>query len=237
MQGNAKFVFKIIALTLLLIITLSFASCSAFFADTSTDNGDTSTEPQTSTGGCELLPPSIYEYYPIYEQGKNSFIKLEVNKILDGVYKGGEYGSTNCILVECTVLQDYYNVFNSGVTVTIPVYVGYGKSINDNIEFVNQCDYLYAHTQNNYNYFSSIETRERVEAPNLISVGALAYYSIIPIVDGKVDLAMLDNYLTTYPSYLHYTDIRDFEKLIYDGMSDEDLSQSILEIYNYNINS
>lgn len=233
MQGNAKFVFKIIALTLLLIITLSFASCSAFFTDTSTNNGDTGTEPQPSTGEIEQLP-SIYEYYQIYEQGKNSFIKLEVNKILDGVYKGGQYSSKNCILVECTALQDYYNVFNSGITVTIPVYVAYGKNINDTIEFVNQCDYLYAYTQNNHNDFRSVETREQVEAPNLISVGSISYYSIIPIVDGKVDLAMLDNYLTTYPSYLHYTDIRDFEKLIYDGMSDEDLSQSILEIYNYN---
>lgn len=167
----------------------------------------------------------------LYMRGEsNVFLKLKVNRIYDGLYTGGEYSDelysgVTCVLLECSVVEDYYNLLSNDEIVTIPIYLSTFYNEEDIKAFVSKCDYLCVYGSTICAPILSGEGEE-VEVTNPISVTSLDNYSVVPIINGKVDLDALDSLLSG-STYLKHNRIEHFDQMIVNGMNEEELAESI----------
>lgn len=228
MKNNQKQFSKSISIILCLILLLAtMISCGAGSQENA--NNDTEELPQTD---CVETYPTVYEYYSLDRKGEEAFAKLSVNKIYDGEYKGGIYSDTRCVLVECTVIQDYYNRFERECIINIPIYLNQDDTRADVERFLEQCDNIYVYVLDYCDQVYSITNNETVNLTNVVGVQHMSYYSIIPIVNGTVNLNLIDDFLGE-TSYLHYTDIYGFSDVIENNSKEEILSSNISKMYEY----
>jgi len=189
---------------------------------------------------------SILDYYPYTEYA--SFVKMEITEIHDGLYAFDDNQTTKFILVEGIVIKDYYNNIAKDTIVTIPVAINYTTTSNSesNVTQYDEKDISDMLTEFNsfYVYLSSgmnvqkniysINDGNSQKIDSLSSKCNLSLYSLLPMEEGNVHLNSLDEFLeNNMVSYLRHEKIAGFDKTIYEGQTEAELTENISKMYNY----
>lgn len=182
--------------------------------------------------------PAITSMYDLNEY--SSMIKVEVNSVL-GKYSLG-LGEPTVLLVEFSVIEDYYEKISPSSTITVPIAMdGTGITnetmltdiqvlLNDADEFILYIDRLYDKQSVYY------EDGSKVDMSNVASLNLMIFNTIIPIENEIVDVSTVYELLDEY-EISHYSPekINGYLSFVADGMPIDTLEHNIKMLYQWHL--
>ena len=138
------------------------------------------------------------------------------------------------MVVECSIVKDYYSILNEGKIVELPVAIDLSSDVQSVYDLFNQGDAIIAYfRKNNQNSLISAFNDNKQTFSYLTATCALELFDIVFITNDVVDLKKTCIYLDKEKgedSYIDYNLYGDFTKFISDGLSINELDNNLKQL-------
>ncbi len=215
-----------------------------------------------------LVLAGIFSMYACTEGGENnvpvlrvenfyssttysSFARLQVNRVHDELYAKDSKLFIKYLLVECTVLEDYYDRLEAGQVIQVPIMLK--VTVRDGVSMQLKSGYLDTEVMKEFleNHPQFIARLARIyEANYLYSVEAGAYVwveelsvsvsvdqlQLIPLSEEAVDFTALDLLLENAQalnSLRRY--IKGYDQVVAQGMPADTVGENLRSLYQYQL--
>ncbi|MFA5562374.1 MAG: hypothetical protein WDA00_07030 [Eubacteriales bacterium] len=215
-----------------------------------------------------LVLAGIFSMYACTEGGENnvpvlrvenfyssttysSFARLQVNRVHDELYANDSKLFIKYLLVECTVLEDYYDRLEAGQVIQVPIMLGVDAHDDDSIQVKHKCldadvvkEFLENHPQfiarlariYEANYLYSVEAGAYVWVEELSVSISLGHLQLIPLSEDAVDFTALDLLLENAQalnSLRRY--IKGYDQVVAQGMPADTVGENLRSLYQYQL--
>jgi len=230
---------RFLALLLALVIcSMTLISCNDKEKEGKDDN------PSNVDEGNDKADMKSFDIGNFYQKSGSAFAKLKIDGFHEDIYKLYE---SSAILVECTVIEDYYDQINPGEKVHFPMVFSNNhtleKKTDDEIiaeikSGLLEADYLLAYFITVYSEDTTVwnETKGKAEHFSDYTIPiyySYDYYNYYPINDGALDVEYIDRFCDNYIKlgYKHspfaYSGT---DKYLWHGMSEEEIATNLRKL-------
>lgn len=243
-----KRAFGILLLLSVLLLLISCDLISRYITvqnDEPADDDDFSNEKNEN----EIIGDSflITEFHFSYFENNTPFVKLKADNLHDALYTYEHGAKARFTVLECTVIEDYYDVFDVGTEISLLLNMNWKQQSDGNVktltveemdDIINSFDYVYLYSYSNPGNLFYEDSLYELENGESKTFENLLYYPIemqshrfIPVKNGVVDFVSLDTACSKYDVRLvNRNSMINYEDYFWQEMSEEELISSIEQL-------
>ena len=198
---------------------------------------------------CEFVYPSLYGFFE-YRPKETSYAKVEVIDFKDDVYTKeqelpeGTVMQDRIMIAKCKIQEDYYETLDAGTEITVHIPVRFHRCQETKFdEIVSEISDLFTNSESLLIYlppvpllppFNYYLNGEKVDVEDEARIVTIEHHKIIPIEDGKLQVARIDGYYDKFGLEINKTIEgyfprfkSEYEDYFRDGMPEDELRENL----------